>query len=169
MNPACSLSSKSSGNHEIILTGKLNIILENADSLELYFIFIAEVVIRKDYVLHDRPTTFLRKICVLFSPMVNFPVHLNAGKIIVIPIMSRQNAQLTHVYHFFPPPVLDKQDLNIWTGHQSRLISKVYCFESNNYPKLAILLANSFKTSDFHWNTNNISNGDFVWYVFCNS
>ena len=87
MNPACLLDSKSSGNHEIILTGKLNFILEYADSLELYYIFTAKVVIRKDYVLHDRPTTFLRKIYVFFSPMADFPVHLNAGKIIVIPIM----------------------------------------------------------------------------------
>lgn len=85
------LNSNSSGNHEIILTGKLNFILEYVDSLELCFIFIAKVIIRKDYVLHDRPTTFLRKIYVLFSPMANFPVHLNAGKIIVIPIMSRLN------------------------------------------------------------------------------
>lgn len=85
------LNSKSSGNHEIILTGKLNFILEYVDSLELYFIFIAKVVIRKDYILHDRPTTFLRKIYVLFSPVANLPVHLNVGKIIVIPIMSRMN------------------------------------------------------------------------------
>ena len=91
LNPACFLNSKSSGNHEIILTGKLNFILEYADSLELYFIFIAKVVIRKDYLLHDRPATFLRKIYVLFSPLANLPVHLNAEKIIIIPIMSRLN------------------------------------------------------------------------------